>query len=111
MELQRQDQSNSQDPVQVETQNNHHTYETPIDSPEQSHQSDSSVDNIEPEEENADRQDLMNYQLAKNKKRRETRAPLIYGYINLVDYALYSTNEIESKEQSSYQEAISCVDS
>ena len=54
--------------------------------------------------------DLQDYQLARDRERRQTRAPDRLGYADLIAFALVSADEIAIEEPGSYSEAISGKD-
>lgn len=50
--------------------------------------------------------DLQDYQLARERVRRQTRAPDRFSYVDLITFALINANEIVIEESGSYFEAI-----
>ncbi|KAH9679843.1 hypothetical protein KPL71_026299 [Citrus sinensis] len=54
--------------------------------------------------------DLQDYQLARDRERRQTKAPDRLGYADLIAFALVSADEIAIEEPGSYSEAISGKD-
>ena len=54
---------------------------------------------------------LRNYQLARDRERREIRAPHWFGHTDMVSFTFYSTQGLEFKEPSSYEKLITCSDS
>ena len=57
-------------------------------------------ESIEPED------NLRDYQLARDRQRREGRPPTRFGYADFIAYALTAAEEIDSTEPTCYQEAI-----
>lgn len=58
-----------------------------------------------------EQQDGDDYLLARDKTRRETRAPNRYGYADLIAFALVSAHEVLEDEPKSYKAALACKDS
>ena len=54
---------------------------------------------------------LNNYQLARDRVRRDIRTPLRFGHVDMVSFALWSAQGLEFKEPSSYGKAVTCSDS
>ena len=50
--------------------------------------------------------DLQSYQLARDRVRREVRAPVRYGYADLITYALLCADEVTIKEPANFSEAM-----
>ena len=106
MEPQGQNQRVNPNSVQVEP----HIQDPLVDYLKQEHQGEDNAE-IEPEEEDVERQELFNYQLARDRQIRDIRHHIRYRFNNMVDYSLYIANEIKKRELGSFQEAVSCVDS
>ncbi|KAH9669014.1 hypothetical protein KPL70_021617 [Citrus sinensis] len=53
--------------------------------------------------------DLQNYQLARDRVRREVRAPVRYGYADLIAYALLCADEVTIEEPANFSEAMESV--
>lgn len=53
---------------------------------------------------------LDSYQLARDRHRRETRAPQRYGYSDLITFALVAAEEFEDLEPRLYREAVMSKD-
>lgn len=65
---------------------------------------------IEVEQHDSSQQDLKNYQLTRDKRRRAIRPPARYAYTDLVFCALVVGMEIRSSEPSNYEEAVNSQD-
>ncbi|KAH9744862.1 hypothetical protein KPL70_003863 [Citrus sinensis] len=53
--------------------------------------------------------DLQSYQLARDRVRREVRAPVRYGYADLIAYALLCADEVTIEEPANFSEAMESV--
>ncbi|KAH9668944.1 hypothetical protein KPL70_021590 [Citrus sinensis] len=53
--------------------------------------------------------DLRSYQLARDRVRREVRAPVRYGYADLIAYALLCADEVTIEEPTNFSEAMESV--
>jgi hypothetical protein len=75
--------------------------------------SDQEKDNVQDQDpvEEIDMQPLQNYQLARDRDRRQRRPALSYGYVDLVAFALNVADDIDTCEPQSYHEAITSNDS
>ena len=65
----------------------------------------------EPEEESEDDNDIRDYQLERDRKKRESKLPKRYAYADLIAFALLAAHGIKIDEPKTYTEAISCKDS
>lgn len=54
--------------------------------------------------------DLRDYQLARDRQKRESRPPRRFGYAYFIAYALTAAEEVDCSEPTSYQEAMNCKD-
>uniref|UniRef100_A0A803QFV4 Uncharacterized protein n=1 Tax=Cannabis sativa TaxID=3483 RepID=A0A803QFV4_CANSA len=51
---------------------------------------------------------LDTYQLARDRIRRDSRAPAMFGFVDYTAHALTIASEIENVEPATYEEAINC---
>lgn len=51
-------------------------------------------------------EELQNYQLVRDRSRKQLRLPNGYGFLDLISYALTMAREIRDEEPNSYKEAI-----
>lgn len=64
------------------------------------------VENKAAEIQDSQQTNLQSYQLARDRSRRQIKAPVRYGYVDLIAYALMSAEDMPSEEPASYSEAI-----
>ncbi|KAH9670612.1 hypothetical protein KPL70_017043 [Citrus sinensis] len=69
------------------------------------------IDLPEREDESEGEDDLRDYQLVRDRKKREIKPPKRYAYADLIAFALSATQGIEEDELKSYTEAVSSKDS
>ncbi|KAH9648891.1 hypothetical protein KPL70_025781 [Citrus sinensis] len=51
---------------------------------------------------------VMDYQLTRDRQKRQSKAPKRYGYADLIAFALHSAHEINAEEPQNFKEAINC---
>ena len=78
---------------------------------ESDHEESSDIPDTEVELHDSPQQNLRDYQLARDRSRRNVRPPARYAYSDLVYCALVAGMELRCNEPSSYEEAISSQDS
>lgn len=64
------------------------------------------VENKAAEIQDSQQTNLQSYQLARDQSRRQIKAPVRYGYVDLIAYALMSAEDMPIEEPASYSEAI-----
>ncbi|KAH9722765.1 Integrase catalytic domain-containing protein [Citrus sinensis] len=52
---------------------------------------------------------IQDYQLTRDRQKRQVRAPESLGYANLIAYALTAAHEVDQEEPKTYEEAVACV--
>lgn len=64
------------------------------------------IENKAAEIQDSQQTNLQSYQLARDQSRRQIKAPVRYGYVDLIAYALMSAEDMPIEEPASYSEAI-----
>ena len=77
---------------------------------ESDHDELSEVPEVEEEQYDSPQQNLRDYQLVRDKRRRTSRPPARYAYSDLVYCALVVGMEIRSSELTSYEEVVNSLD-